>query len=153
MIKIDQLKEYVEFLKTTDIEELEIETVDGEKFHLKRSDVIPVQDNVVSPLVQKTQPEVNKVDTLPNETKKEDNFVIKSPMVGKFLLSTSKDHPPFVVEGAKVKQGQKVAVIETMKMFKDVISQVSGTVKKILVEDGKYVEYGQDLLIIEVEKQ
>ncbi|MFQ3674974.1 MAG: biotin/lipoyl-containing protein [Endomicrobiia bacterium] len=145
MIKIDQLKEYVEFLKTTDIEELEIETVDGEKFHLKRSDVVAVQD-IVPP-----QGQNGKNGTAVIETEKNKNFVVKSPMVGKFLISTSKDHPPFVVEGAKVKQGQKLAIIETMKMFKDVISQVSGTVKKILVEDEKFVEYGQDLIIIEVE--
>ena len=145
MIKIDQLKEYVEFLKTTDIEELEIETVDGEKFHLKRSDVVAVQDTVSS------QSQNGNNGTMDIEAEKNKNFVVKSPMVGKFLIATSKDHPPFVVKGAKVKQGQKLAIIETMKMFKDVVSQVSGTVKKILVEDEKFVEYGQDLIIIEVE--
>ncbi|OPY26007.1 MAG: acetyl-CoA carboxylase biotin carboxyl carrier protein subunit [Methanobacterium sp. PtaU1.Bin242] len=44
-----------------------------------------------------------------------------------------------------------MAIIETMKMFKDVISQVSGTVKKILVQDENFVEYGQDLIIIDTE--
>jgi len=146
MIKIDQLKEYVEFLKTTDIEELEIETADGEKFHLKRNEVISVQN-----AVKLGQPQNSNDTTIVKESEKNKNFVVKSPMVGKFLISTSKDHPPFVVEGAKVKQGQKLAIIETMKMFKDVISQVSGVVKKILVEDEKFVEYGQDLIIIEVD--
>ncbi len=146
MIKIDQLKEYVDFLKTTDIEELEIETVDGEKIHLKRNEVVPVQENVLS-----LQEDVNSNDKEPVIPEKNTNFIVKSPMVGKFLISTSKDHPPFVVEGTKVKQGQKLAVIETMKMFKDVVSPVSGTVKKILVQDEKFVEYGQDLIIIDTE--
>jgi acetyl-CoA carboxylase biotin carboxyl carrier protein len=133
-------------LKTTDIEELEIETLDGERVHLKRSDVIAVQDNVTP------SPQISIKETSSNlEKEKNKTFVVKSPMVGKFLISTSKDHPPFVVEGAKVGQGQKLAIIETMKMFKEVISPVSGVVKKILVEDEKFVEYGQELIIIEVE--
>lgn len=143
MINIEELKQYVEFLKGTDIEELEIEVENGQKIHLKRdqSGLVPIEN---------VENDANKQDVANVQQKVElkKKKVIKSPMVGKFLLSTSKDHPPFVVEGAEVKQGQKIAVIETMKMFKDVVSPVSGVVEKIKVEDGKFVEYGQELFVI-----
>jgi acetyl-CoA carboxylase biotin carboxyl carrier protein len=93
----------------------------------------------------------DRVEDKKLEEKKE--FVITSPMVGRFLLSPSKDHPPFIVENAKVKQGQKIAVIETMRIFRDVISPKNGVVKKILVEDGQFVEYNQPLVVLELNEE
>ncbi len=145
MVSLEELKKYIDFLSTTDIEELEIETPEGEKFLLKRSEVLSdiVNKAQQTEVSKKTQIEEKKL-----EEKKE--FVITSPMVGRFLLSPSKDHPPFIVENAKVKQGQKVAIIETMRIFRDVISPKNGVVKKILVEDGQFVEYNQPLVVLEL---
>lgn len=150
MPSIEELKKYIDFLSTTDIEELEIETSDGEKISLKRS-----SSNLVTPRVEEYISEKKGEDESINvvtESKTEQEYVITSPMVGKFLLSPSKDHPPFIVENAEVKQGQKVAIIETMRIFRDVISPKDGIVKKILVEDGVYVEYGQPLIVLQIKK-
>lgn len=145
MIKIEELKEYIDFISQTDIEELEITTQQGKKICLKRSELVSsvrdVQNNIQQQLQIKKEVEKNE------EFAKE--IVITSPMVGKFLLSASKDHPPFIVINASVKKGQKVAIIETMRIFRDVVSPEDGIVKKILVEDGEYVEYGQPLIILE----
>lgn len=71
--------------------------------------------------------------------------IVKSPMVGTFRRSTSKDHPPFVVEGNHVKPGDRLGIVECMKIPNEVVSFSAGTIVKILVEDGQVVEYGQPL--------
>jgi acetyl-CoA carboxylase biotin carboxyl carrier protein len=78
--------------------------------------------------------------------------IIKSPMVGTFRRSLSKDHPPMVLEGNHVKPGDKMAVVECMKIPNEVVSFAVGVVSKILVEDGQAVEYGQPLFSIELNK-
>lgn len=153
MVKIEELQQYIEFLSTTDIEEIEITLADGEKIFLKRSN-LPFKDTTTLKDIQQKQI-IQQEEQLSEPVEKQQGpteFVITSPMVGKFLLSPSQDHPPFIVEGSHVKQGQKVAVIETMKILRNVISPKDGVVKKILVEDGKFVEYGQPLIVLE-EKQ
>ncbi len=74
--------------------------------------------------------------------------IIKSPMVGTFRRSLSKDHPPMVLEGNHVKPGDKMAVVECMKIPNEVVSFAVGFVSKILVEDGQAVEYGQPLFTL-----
>lgn len=88
-----------------------------------------------------TVPRVGPVQ--PIEVKKE-NF-IPSPLVGTFRRSLSKDRPPLVLEGTKVKPGDRVGVVECMKIPTEVISYAEGTITKVLIEDGQVVEYGQPL--------
>jgi acetyl-CoA carboxylase biotin carboxyl carrier protein len=152
MVSLDELKKYIDFLSTTDIEELEIVAPEGEKILLKRSEVL----SNVTALGQQQNVQTNKTEVAlepQQQVVEKKEFVITSPMVGKFLLSTSKDHPPFVFVGAKVNQGQKVAIIETMRIFRDVVSPKNGVVKKILVEDGQFVEYNQPLVVLELEEE
>jgi acetyl-CoA carboxylase biotin carboxyl carrier protein len=74
---------------------------------------------------------------------------VKSPMVGTVYLRPSPDTPAFIEIGALVKAGDKLLLIEAMKTFNEIIAPASGTVTKILIEDGQPVEFGQPLLIIE----
>lgn len=74
---------------------------------------------------------------------------IKSPMVGTFHRSPSSDYPPLVIKGSLVTPGQKVGVIEAMKVMKDVISPIDGRIEEILIQDGMPVEYGQELFLVE----
>ncbi len=74
--------------------------------------------------------------------------VVRSPMVGIFRRSPAKDRPPFVMEGNHVKPGDRLGVVECMKIPTDVTSYCAGKIQKILVEDGKPVEYGQPLLML-----
>ena len=75
--------------------------------------------------------------------------VVKSPMVGTFYRSSSPGAPPFIEQGAVVKAGDTLCIIEAMKLLNEIEADVGGTVKKILVENGQPVEYGQPLFIIE----
>jgi len=74
---------------------------------------------------------------------------VKSPMVGTVYLRPSPETPAFIETGSVVKAGDKLLLIEAMKTFNEIIAPASGTVTKILIEDGQPVEFGQPLLIIE----
>ncbi|MEO5342498.1 MAG: acetyl-CoA carboxylase biotin carboxyl carrier protein [Gammaproteobacteria bacterium SHHR-1] len=75
--------------------------------------------------------------------------LIRSPMVGTYYRSPSPDARPFVEEGDSVSAGQTLCIIEAMKILNQIDSDVSGKVKKILVENGQPVEYDQPLFVIE----
>ncbi|MGZ5220624.1 MAG: acetyl-CoA carboxylase biotin carboxyl carrier protein, partial [Chitinophagaceae bacterium] len=74
---------------------------------------------------------------------------IKSPMIGTFYRKSSPDKPNFVEPGDEVTQGKVVCIIEAMKLFNEIESEVSGKVVKILVEDASPVEYDQPLFLVE----
>ena len=74
---------------------------------------------------------------------------VKSPMVGTFYRSSSPGAAPFVQIGSVVKEGDTLCIVEAMKILNEIESDKSGTVTQILCENGKAVEYGQPLLMIE----
>ena len=74
---------------------------------------------------------------------------IKSPMIGTFYRKPGPGKPNFVEEGDEVKPGKAVCIIEAMKLFNEIESEVSGKVVKILVEDSTPVEYDQPLFLVE----
>ncbi|MEZ4964996.1 MAG: acetyl-CoA carboxylase biotin carboxyl carrier protein [Saprospiraceae bacterium] len=74
---------------------------------------------------------------------------IKSPMVGTFYRSSSPDKDPFIKVGDSVDVGSKVCIIEAMKLFNEIESEIKGKVVKILVEDASPVEYDQPLFLVE----
>jgi acetyl-CoA carboxylase biotin carboxyl carrier protein len=79
-----------------------------------------------------------------------DNLItIKSPMIGTFYRKPAPDKPNFVEEGDEVRNGKVVCVIEAMKLFNEIESEVSGKIVKILVEDSSPVEYDQPLFLVE----
>lgn len=74
---------------------------------------------------------------------------IKSPMVGTFYRSASPDKPPFISVGDTVQKGSPVCVIEAMKLFNEIDSEISGKIVKVMVEDASPVEYDQVLFLVE----
>ena len=74
---------------------------------------------------------------------------IKSPMVGTFYLSPSPDADSYVSLNQKIVEGQVVCIVEAMKLMNEIEAEVSGRITKILVENGKPVEFGQELFLIE----
>jgi acetyl-CoA carboxylase biotin carboxyl carrier protein len=75
--------------------------------------------------------------------------VVKSPMVGTFYRSASPGSKPFAEVGAPIKEGDPICIVEAMKIMNEIEADMSGTVSKILVENGQAVEYGQPLFIVE----
>ena len=74
---------------------------------------------------------------------------VKSPMVGTFYRASSPESASFVEIGSAIKQGQTICIIEAMKILNEIEAEKSGTVTRILAENGQAVEYGQPLFIIE----
>jgi acetyl-CoA carboxylase biotin carboxyl carrier protein len=74
--------------------------------------------------------------------------VVKSPMVGTFYRSSAPGAPAFVEVGASVKEGDTLCIIEAMKLLNEIDADASGTITKILVENGQPVEFGQPLFVI-----
>lgn len=86
----------------------------------------------------------------PVSAKAENTVVIKSPMIGTFYRKPSPDKPLFIEVGDEVTPGKVVCIIEAMKLFNEIESEVSGKVIKVLVEDASPVEYDQPLFLVEV---
>lgn len=76
-------------------------------------------------------------------------LTIKSPMVGTFYRSSGPDKAPFVKVGDTVDAGTTVCIIEAMKLFNEIESDVKGKIVKVLVEDASPVEYDQPLFVVE----
>ncbi len=74
---------------------------------------------------------------------------IRSPMVGTFYRAPAPDKPPFVKVGDRVEKGQVVCIIEAMKLFNEIESEVTGTIVKVCVEDASPVEYDQVLFLVD----
>lgn len=74
---------------------------------------------------------------------------VKSPIVGTFYRSSSPDKPPFIKVGDTVENGSVVCIVEAMKLFNEIESEVSGTIVKVLVEDASPVEYDQVLFLVD----
>jgi acetyl-CoA carboxylase biotin carboxyl carrier protein len=90
-------------------------------------------------------------DTAP--TIRENQRSVTSPMVGTFYRAASPDAPPYVEEGDLVRKGQTLCIIEAMKMMNEIEATVAGRIVTILCENAQAVEYGQPLMVVEVENE
>lgn len=134
----DQFKEIVAYIEKTDLEYVEIEK-EGRKICLKRSSGAISHNRAVAGEPAEAGEEKPEEPEL---------FVIRSPIVGRFHSSTGSDRPALVVEGGHISAGQRVAIVEAMKIKKEVFAAVTGDVVKIYVRDGDAVEYGQELFSV-----
>lgn len=86
----------------------------------------------------------------PVKDHQEDNYTtIKSSMIGTFYRKSDPEKPEFVNVGDKIKPGDTICIIEAMKLFNEIESEISGTIIKVLVDDGTPVEFEQDLFLID----
>ena len=106
--------------------------------HIISSEYLLEEDDI------EVKPNIEKVEN----TEELDGFVVKSPMVGIFYRSASPGGTPFVELGTSVNSGDTLCIVEAMKLLNEIESEQSGTVKKILVENGQPVEFGQPLFVI-----
>jgi acetyl-CoA carboxylase biotin carboxyl carrier protein len=144
-----KLKKLIDLVQESGIAELEI-TEGEEKVRINRSGSAPVYlpHPVAAPQLQ-VAPNSGAA-AIPAATPPEPaGHTLKSPMVGTFYRSPSPGSPSFVEVGQTVSKGQTLCIIEAMKLLNEIESDVSGTIKAALVENGQPVEYGQPLFIIE----
>lgn len=158
-MKTSEIRDLIDFISKSGLNEVDIETKEL-KLHVKRepdqkvfksTPVMPVSHNPSPQVFAAPPPQVTapKGDKPASEGSSKKMAEIKSPMIGTFYRSSSPDTPAFVSVGDKVTKGQTVCIIEAMKLFNEIESEVSGTVVKVLVENATPVEYDQALFIVE----
>lgn len=154
---IKQIQELVKLVNKSNIGELSIEKNDF-KITIKQKKqpvqqfVSPVQQQVHQPqqVLPPAIPTPSGVkSTEPVNVKADNLLTIKSPMIGTFYRQPGPGKPIFVNVGDEVEEGQVVCIIEAMKLFNEIESEVSGTIVKVLVEDASPVEFDQPLFLVE----
>jgi acetyl-CoA carboxylase biotin carboxyl carrier protein len=158
-LKMDlkQIQDLVKMVNKSNISELSIEEKDIKITIKQKEDKyvtgVPMQQIQAAPApveIASTAPSAAAPAAKPAAASSVDNLLtIKSPMIGTFYRRPSPDKPNFVEEGDEVKNGKVVCIIEAMKLFNEIESEISGRVVKILVEDSTPVEYDQPLFLVE----
>tara|TARA_B100000780_G_C21059719_1_gene425889 strand:+ start:463 stop:888 length:426 start_codon:yes stop_codon:yes gene_type:complete len=140
-MKIDKklIKELVDSLDEFNLTELEYQ--DGEK-------KIKVSKGSKGIIEQNKSNNVASSNKTLLSSSEEDGIIIKSPIIGTAYLSAEPGAKQFVSIGDKIKKGQTIMIVEAMKTMNHVPSTSEGVVKKILVNDGQPVEFGQGLIIL-----
>ncbi|MDX1460903.1 MAG: acetyl-CoA carboxylase biotin carboxyl carrier protein [Xanthomonadales bacterium] len=153
---IRKIKKLIELLEESNLTEIEI--VEGEEsVRLTRGGAMapaPMQQLMPSaPPPQAATPAQSSGNDLPITPDEEgdqlpEGELVRSPMVGTFYSASSPEAEPFVSMGQKVAVGDTLCIIEAMKMFNQIESDVSGTVVAVLAENGQPVEFDQPLFVI-----
>jgi len=154
---IRKVKKLIELLEESNLTEIEI--VEGEEsVRLSRgSTFAPPQQApqafmqapvAAAPAVPAAATPAARTEAAAEAETMPEGEILRSPMVGTFYSSPSPEAEPFVSMGQKVSEGETLCIIEAMKMFNQIESEVSGTVVAILAETGQPVEFDQPLFVI-----
>ena len=149
---IKQIQDLIKFVSKSGVNEVSIEEKDF-KITIKTTQeptyvtasapalvAAPVAAAPVAPAVESAAPPVEAASNL---------ITIKSPMIGTFYRSSSPDKPSFVNVGDEISAGKVVCIVEAMKLFNEIESEVSGRIVKVLVDNAQPIEYDQPLFLVE----
>lgn len=156
---IKQIQDLIKFVAKSGVNEVSIEEQDF-KITIKTNQEptfvtasVPAVLPQVAPVAaaQPAQKETAPVAATPSESQSDESryITIKSPMIGTFYRASSPDKPSLVNVGDEITSGTVLCIIEAMKLFNEIESEVSGKVVKVLVDNSKPVEYDQPLFLID----
>ncbi len=155
---IKAIQELLRLVNKSDLSEVELETAEL-KIKIKRSSNAPAGvyyvENAPAALPAAAQQPTAAIAPATQSKPEEppaNHHTIKSPMIGTFYRSASPEKPSFVKVGDSIRSGQTLCIIEAMKLFNEIESEVEGTIVKILVENAQPVEYDQPLFVVELVK-
>ncbi len=143
-----KLKTLIDLVSESNISELEITEADG-KVRIVKADPALVYANPGPGLVMHSAPASVAQPPAPAIVPVDPGHAVKSPMVGTFYRSANPGAKPFVEIGDTIKEGAPICIIEAMKIMNEIEADKSGTVTRILCENGQAVEFGQSLFTIE----
>ena len=143
-----KLKTLIDLVSESNVSELEITEAEG-KVRIVKSGGAVLQQYVPAPMQQAPSAAASPVAELPAPVAVPAGHIVKAPMVGTFYRSSSPGAKPFAELGSHVKEGETICIIEAMKILNEIEADKSGTVTRILGENGQAVEYGQPLFVIE----
>ena len=148
-----KLKTLIDLVSESNISELEITEADGKVRIVKADPVIAAQiayaPAAPTPVAAAALAAAPVAAAVVAAAPVESGHMVKSPMVGTFYRSANPGSKPFVEIGDAIKEGSPICIIEAMKIMNEIEADKSGTVKRILCENGQAVEFGQPLFIIE----
>lgn len=160
-MNLNEIQDLIKFVAKSGVSEVEIERKDF-KIIIKtdKKSAAPqliqatVPQMVAAPVAQPAQqpaaPAADAPKTPAAPASDESKYItIKSPMIGTFYRQSSPDKPAFVNVGDSIKKGSVICIIEAMKLFNEIESEVSGKIVKVLVDDSSPVEYDQPLFLVE----
>ena len=151
-----QIQELIKLINGSNIGEVSVEQKDF-KITIKQKEehITQIMAPVQQQLPAQQLPQQSPQQALPPQAAEKaadttsNTITIKSPMIGTFYRRPSPDKPNFLEVGDEVSVGKVVCIIEAMKLFNEIESEVSGRVVKILVEDSSPVEYDQPLFLVQ----
>jgi acetyl-CoA carboxylase biotin carboxyl carrier protein len=152
----EEIKDIIKLVSKLGLGKVEIEK-DGFKINIKGPNMVP-SGVYVAPQV--AAPQINNAPTpapaaitsepvVSTPSESSSTITIKSSMIGTFYRSSSPDKPAFIEVGSEIKKGDKICIIEAMKLFNEIESEVSGRIVKVLVDDATPVEFDQPLFLVE----
>ena len=161
-MEIKEIQNLIKFVAKSGAHEVKLET-DDFKITIKTNSDAPIAETsttlqtVPGVVVQASQPTAlateveapEKLESQPDKNETDNLITIKSPMIGTFYRKPSPDKDVFIEVGDTVKEGDVLCVVEAMKLFNEIESEVSGKIVKILVDDSSPVEFDQPLFLVE----
>ncbi|MCC6180324.1 MAG: acetyl-CoA carboxylase biotin carboxyl carrier protein [Bacteroidia bacterium] len=166
-MKLNEIQDLIKFVSKSGVNEVELETkeikivikagkqaapvlVQQAPAQIAQPQVIAAPQVVTAPVVQATTPANPATPATPAVSNDDAKYItIKSPMIGTFYRSSAPDKPPFVNVGDDIEVGKPVCIIEAMKLFNEIESEVKGKIVKVLVNDATPVEYDQPLFLVD----
>ena len=161
-MEIKEIQNLIKFVAKSGAHEVKLET-DDFKITIKTNSDAPVAETSTTlqtlpgVVVQASQPTVlpkeaeapEKLESQPDKIETDNLITIKSPMIGTFYRKPSPEKDVFIEVGDTVREGDVLCVVEAMKLFNEIESEVSGKIVKILVDDSSPVEFDQPLFLVE----
>ena len=156
-MELKEIKELIKLVSEAGVSEVEVERGDFKIAIKKIEEKVIVQSTapvMQQPVVMQAPvaaaPVAPAATVAPTVNEHASNLItIKSPMIGTFYKTPSPDKPAFVSIGDEIKPGKVLCIVEAMKLFNEIESEVSGRIVKILVENASPVEYDQPLFLVE----
>ena len=157
-MNIKEIQDLIRFVSKSGVSEVEIEQKDFKitiktpvsgKEVIAMAPVATAMPVAVQPQVVAAAPAAPVAAPAPAPVADSKLVEIKSPMIGTFYRSPGPDKPAFVEVGSTIKAGDKVCIIEAMKLFNEIESEISGTIVKVLVNDSSPIEFDQPLFLVE----
>jgi len=150
-MELKEIKELIKLVSETGVSEVEIERGDFKIAIKKIEEKVFVQSTAPAIPTQMIMaaPAATSAPLTPVAEHTSNLITIKSPMIGTFYKSSTPDKPAFIGIGDEIKPGKVLCIIEAMKLFNEIESEISGRIVKVLVENASPVEYDQPLFLVE----
>lgn len=163
-MNLNEIQDLIKLVSKSGLTEVEIEkkdfklTIKADKARGSEQPIIVQSAPVAAPMISApvmasapaaSAPQVTETPAAANTQDDSKLITVKSPMIGTFYRSSGPDKDPFVSVGSTIQKGDKVCIIEAMKLFNEIESEISGKIVKVLVDDASPVEYDQPLFLVE----